>query len=107
MVEPSDNGSRQPMDLAQARVPLGQVYVIPERCKECGYCVAYCPEQVLSFSQDINVKGFHYPVVTEGKGAACIHCGFCDLICPELAVYTVEVNREVPLVDSQASESEG
>jgi 2-oxoglutarate ferredoxin oxidoreductase subunit delta len=84
---------RQPMDLDRARIPLGEVHVIPERCKECGFCVGYCPEQVLAYSQEINAKGYHYPVIAEGKLEACVHCSFCSLICPELAIFTVELPR--------------
>jgi 2-oxoglutarate ferredoxin oxidoreductase subunit delta len=82
------------MDLDRARVPLGEVHVLPERCKECGYCVGFCPEAVLTYSADSNAKGYHYPVVADDKSAACVHCGFCSLICPELAIYTVEVPRD-------------
>jgi len=89
-VIPTKNG-RQPMDFDRARVPQGEVHVIPERCKECGFCVGYCPEQVLTFSQEINRKGYHFPVIAAEKDDACVHCGFCNLICPELAIYTVEV----------------
>jgi ferredoxin len=81
------------MDLDQAHIPLGQVHVIPERCKECGFCVGFCPEKVLDFSEQINAKGYHYPIIARGQGEACVHCGFCNLICPELAIYTVEVPR--------------
>jgi 2-oxoglutarate ferredoxin oxidoreductase subunit delta len=42
------------MDLDQAHIPEGEVHVIPERCKECGFCVGYCPEQVLAFSPEFN-----------------------------------------------------
>ena len=84
---------RRPMDLGQARVPFGQVHVIPGRCKECGYCVGYCPEQVLALSSETNAKGYHYPVVAKGRETSCVHCGFCNLICPELAIYTVETAR--------------
>ena len=87
------SGGRQPMDLERARVPLGQVHVIPERCKECGYCVGYCPEKVLTFSDGINSKGYHYPVIAKGQEEACVHCGYCNLICPELAIYTAEIPR--------------
>ena len=86
--------SRQPMDLEQAHIPEGEVHVIPERCKECGFCVGYCPEQVLTFSQEINAKGYHYPVIAKDKQDACVHCGFCNLICPELAIFTVEIDRQ-------------
>ena len=94
-------GSRQPMDLKQARVPLGEVHVIPERCKECGYCVGFCPEQVLAFSEEINAKGYHYPVIAAGQGDACVHCGYCNLICPELAIYTCEIPRPAPAAGAE------
>jgi formate hydrogenlyase subunit 6/NADH:ubiquinone oxidoreductase subunit I len=88
------NARRQPMDLPLAQVPLGRVHVISERCKQCDFCITYCPTDVLIYSDDINAKGYHYPVVAEGKEASCVHCRFCDLICPELAIYTTEVSDE-------------
>lgn len=106
MVEPSENGLRRPMDLDQARIPLGQVHVIPARCKECRFCVDFCPEQVLSFSREINAKGYHYPVVSKDKENACVHCGFCDLVCPEMAIYTVEVPRQIAPVKAPAEGDE-
>lgn len=81
---------RRPMDLDRAPTPQGEVHVIPERCKECGFCVGYCPENVLALSTESNAKGYHYPVIATGREEACVHCGFCNLICPELAIYTVE-----------------
>ena len=84
---------RVPIDLTSARVPVGEVSVIPQRCKGCGYCIAFCPEQVLAFSAKINPKGYHYPEVTEGKESACVHCGFCTLVCPDMAIFTEEVVR--------------
>jgi len=82
------------MDLERAHIPEGEVHVIPERCKECGFCVGYCPEKVLAFSQEINAKGYHYPEIAVDKHDACIHCGFCSLICPELAIFTIEIERK-------------
>ena len=83
-----ENTVRQPIDLASAQVPVGRVHVIAERCKQCDFCITYCPTEVLEYSEDINAKGYHYPVVANGKEEACVHCRFCDLICPELAIYT-------------------
>ena len=85
---------RQPMDLPTAQVPQGLVHVIAERCKECNFCINYCPTEVLIYSEEINAKGYHYPIVAEGKESSCVHCRFCDLICPELAIYTTEVLDE-------------
>ena len=79
------------MDLPLAQVPRGEVHVIAERCKQCGYCLQYCPTKVLVYSEDVNAKGYHYPVVAGDKSDACVHCRFCDLICPELAIYTTEI----------------
>lgn len=102
MSQPSDKGAvksddgrlRKPMDLASAHVPKGQVYVIPERCKGCDYCIRFCPKEVLVESTEMNAKGYHYPVVAEGKEDACVHCQFCDLICPEMAIFTVEITQQ-------------
>jgi 2-oxoglutarate ferredoxin oxidoreductase subunit delta len=85
------NIGRKPMDLPLAQVPVGEVHVIAERCKECGFCISYCPTDVLVYTDDTNAKGYHYPIVAEGKETACVNCHFCDLICPELAIYTNEV----------------
>jgi 2-oxoglutarate ferredoxin oxidoreductase subunit delta len=81
---------RKPLDSATVRVPVGQVYVISERCKGCRFCVEFCPELVLVESDDMNTKGYHYPVVAEGKEQACVHCGFCNIVCPDFAIYTEE-----------------
>lgn len=82
---------RQPLDRALAKVPVGQVFIIPERCKGCSFCIEFCPEQVLVESEPMNAKGYHYPVVADGKESACINCAFCRLVCPEFAIYTEEI----------------
>jgi NAD-dependent dihydropyrimidine dehydrogenase PreA subunit len=77
----------------ELKVPSGQVYIIPERCKECGFCLTFCPKEVLEKSKETNSKGFHYPRVKEGKEGACVDCKTCMLICPEFAIYTEQVER--------------
>ena len=89
-MSPADPIARIPMDLDRARVPQGIVHVIDERCKECSYCVTYCPAGVLEYSKSTNSKGYHFPVVVAGRESACVLCKFCDLICPEFAIYTTE-----------------
>lgn len=103
MTNSVSNAGRKPMDLPLAQVPVGRVHVISERCKECGFCINYCPTQVLVYTDDTNAKGYHYPMVAEGKETSCVNCRFCDLICPELAIYTTEVvNAEEPERKSDA-----
>ena len=65
----------------------GQVIIIEDRCKGCGFCIANCPRQVLSFSTQFNKKGYHPPQVADA--AKCVNCHFCEIICPEFAIYTM------------------
>jgi len=92
-MKPADPIARTPMDLDQARVSQGIVHVIDERCKECSFCIQYCPAEVLEYSKATNSKGYHFPVIVEGKESACVLCKFCDLICPDLAIYTTDVDE--------------
>ena len=71
------------------RTPLGEIYIIKDRCKGCNLCIEFCPKDVLEESEEFNKKGYHPPKVGEGKENACVNCGFCNLICPEFAIYTV------------------
>ena len=82
--------ARQPMDLDRAQVPVGRVHVIAERCKQCDFCIRFCPTEVLVYAEATNAKGYHYPTVAPGKESACVRCQFCDLICPELAIFTTD-----------------
>ena len=82
---------REPLDLHRVRVPQGQLFLIPARCKGCGICVEFCPVDVLVESNQVNAKGYHLPGLSPGKEGACIHCQFCSLVCPEFAIYSEEI----------------
>ena len=82
---------REPLDLSRARVPHGQLFLIPERCKGCGICIEYCPLQVLALSERANGKGYALPEIARGKKGSCVHCQFCSLVCPEFAIFVTEV----------------
>lgn len=86
----ADKFVRRPMDLDEAGQAVGQVHVITERCKECSYCIVYCPADVLKYSEEINARGYHFPIIADGKSDSCVLCKFCDAICPELAIYTTD-----------------
>jgi 2-oxoglutarate ferredoxin oxidoreductase subunit delta len=82
--------ARTPVDLDSIHVPQGIVHVILERCKGCKLCIELCPQDVLQVSDDLNDKGYHYPIIAEGKETSCVHCEFCTMICPEFAIFTLE-----------------
>ncbi len=64
-----------------------QIVIIRDRCKGCGFCVEYCPRDVLEMSKEFNAKGYHPPQVKDI--AACAFCNYCEVVCPEFAIFAV------------------
>lgn len=77
---------RTPLDQHKFVRPRGRIFIIIERCKGCGFCVEYCPRDVLRISEKFNKKGYHYPEAI--KEDACVDCDLCESICPEFAIYS-------------------
>ena len=67
------------------------VIIEQDRCKGCGFCIAFCPSKVLDTSDIITLRGYHPPRVAEL--GACSACDFCRLICPEFAIYSVKAPK--------------
>ena len=59
-----------------------------DRCKECHYCVKYCPKKILVNGDKINKQGYYIPIVTDME--ECIGCGTCGRVCPEGAIEVVK-----------------
>ncbi len=83
---------RKPLDIERVEVPCGKIHILKERCKGCGFCVEYCPRNVLEISEEFNAKGYHPPEVKDEE--ACVSCGLCEMLCPEFAIYLNEVEKE-------------
>jgi len=79
---------RAPLDTEEILVSQGIVHIVDERCKGCGYCIAYCPRDVLELSTRYNIKGYRPPVVK--KPEACVNCHYCEIICPDFAIFSSE-----------------
>lgn len=64
---------------------VNRVVIDCEKCKECGYCLHFCPQKVvLKKGTDINKKGYCFIVVDQPE--QCIACGICATVCPEIAI---------------------
>ena len=79
MAEPSEKPKKK---------AKGTVFVRPEICKGCSYCIDFCPPRCLDFSKDFNAKGYHYPVLAEPD--LCTGCDLCGLYCPDFAIFGIK-----------------
>jgi 2-oxoglutarate ferredoxin oxidoreductase subunit delta len=70
----------------------GKIHISKDQCKGCGFCVEYCPRDVLELSEEFNVKGYHPPIVKNED--ECCYCQLCETICPEFAIFVTIKNEE-------------
>jgi len=87
---------RRPLDSDEVKVPHGEVHIILDRCKGCGFCVEYCPKDVLEMSEEYNAKGYHPPRVKDPEG--CVQCRLCEMLCPDFAIFVLpKEQKEAPV----------
>ena len=79
---------RTPLDIDEVKIPAGEVHIIIDRCKGCGFCVEYCPKDVLEISTEFNKMGYHPPYVKNADN--CVNCGLCEMLCPDFAIFSIE-----------------
>ncbi len=82
---------RKPLDLEVQKVPKGIIHIIVDRCKDCCFCIEFCPRDILEKSDRYNRKGYKIIQVVEGKEDLCVACKHCEDICPEFAIWIEEV----------------
>ncbi len=72
---------------ARPKKVRGTIHLTPNRCKGCGFCIEFCPQHVLEFSDEFNPQGYHTPVLVDPDG--CTGCDLCGLYCPDFAIYGI------------------
>ncbi len=99
---------RKPPAVERIRVPRGELCIITDWCKGCGFCIEFCPRDVLASSEKFNKKGYHPPKVVHGE--ECRNCDLCEMICPDFAIFTVRLAAASPeesTKDSSPKENHG
>lgn len=66
-----------------------KINIIRDRCKGCGFCIEFCPQNTLRGSDDVNSRGYTYPVLNE-SGSHCVGCMICEKGCPDLAIFVTK-----------------
>lgn len=67
--------------------PRGQVTINAELCKGCGFCIEFCPAEVLEVSGEFNSHGYHPPRAVRPE--ACTGCDLCGIYCPDFAIFGI------------------
>ena len=72
----------------------GTVVVDVEACKGCELCIDACPPRVLVMGDEVNARGYRYPLLLAG----CTGCKACSQICPDFVfqVYKYDVPLSLP-----------
>ena len=55
------------------------------RCKGCGRCITACPKDLITFSHDLNDRGYNY-VTFAGSPEECSGCTICAVVCPDQGI---------------------
>ena len=94
MTQTSAPGAEPAKGLEKTKKVHGVVFLTANRCKGCGFCIAFCPPKVLAFFEEFNAQGYHPPKLTNPDG--CTGCDLCGLYCPDFAIYGVMVKNAPP-----------
>ena len=87
MLEKSAGDTQTPHVQPAPKKVRGTIRVARNRCKGCGFCIAFCPPKVLEFSPEFSEQGYHFPQLKNPDG--CTGCDLCGLFCPDFAIYGV------------------
>ena len=78
-----NNYDRQFMPKAASSGPSFEITISERFCKGCGFCVKYCPKDIIELKEGSH-RGSMVAAVTDAR--KCIGCLSCATICPEAAI---------------------
>jgi len=66
---------------------MAYIKIDAQKCKECGFCVKFCPQNLIKISNELNNKGYHPAIFNGGEeNNKCTGCGICALVCPDVCI---------------------
>ena len=70
------------------RKAKGKAHLKKDWCKECRFCIEFCPGGVLAVSDEFNALGYHPPIIVDES--KCTGCELCGMLCPEFAIWSTK-----------------
>ncbi len=64
------------------------VIIDASRCKGCGLCVSFCPQDNIELSPELNEAGYHPAQIISPD--ECTGCKMCVLMCPDVCIEIYE-----------------
>ncbi|HQX83231.1 MAG TPA: thiamine pyrophosphate-dependent enzyme, partial [Vicinamibacterales bacterium] len=64
---------------------MSRIAIDSIRCKGCGRCITACPKDLISFSHELNDRGYTY-VDFGGHAEDCTGCTLCAVVCPDQGI---------------------
>jgi len=63
---------------------VSTVTFIEQQCKGCGFCVEFCPKNIICLGDKMNDAGYHFAVIDSMD--QCTGCAICAMMCPEAII---------------------
>ena len=73
------------------------VIIDKNHCKGCELCTRACPQNIISMSKDITVRGYYYAQVHDPS--RCLGCQLCAIVCPDVAIEVVSHGTLFALIE--------